>query len=78
MQPYSRQRPLPGPSAILGVLAFLSTFVIGTYGLLLTNNMLLPGKIRPNIVTSIALGIGAVFYLGLLFYRVLAYGALPD
>jgi hypothetical protein len=61
MQPYSRQRPLPRPSAILGA-----------------NNMLLPGKIRPNIVTSIALGIGAVFYLGLLFYRILAYGALPD
>ena len=59
-------------------MAFLSTFVMGIYGLLLTNNMLLPGKIRPNIVTSIALGIGAVFYLGLLFYRILADGALPD
>jgi hypothetical protein len=53
-------------------LAFLSTFVIGTYGLLLTNNMLLPRKIRPNIVISVILGLGAVFY------RILAYGALPD
>ena len=58
MQPYSRQRPLPGPSAILGVLAFLSTFVIGTYALLLTNNMLLPRKIRPNVVISVILGLG--------------------
>ena len=78
MQPYSRQRPLPGPSAILGVLAFLSTFVIGTYALLLTNNMLLPRKIRPNVVISVILGLGAVFYLRLLFYSILAYGALPD
>lgn len=78
MQPYSRQRPLPGPSAILGVLAFLSTFVIGTYGLLLTNNLLLPGKIRPNIVISVILAFGGLFYLGLLFYSIFAYGALPD
>lgn len=72
--------PADGPSAILGVLGFLSTFVMGAYSLLLllTNNMLLPRKIRPGIGINIALGIGAVFYLGLLFYSILAYGALPD
>lgn len=72
--------PADGPAAILGVLAFLSTFVMGSYCLLLlfTNNMLLPQKIRPNIVISVILGLGAVFYLGLLFYSIFAYGALPD
>ncbi len=61
-------------------MAFLSTFVMGAYCLLLllTNNMLLPKKIRPNIVISVILGLGAVFYLGLLFYSLAAYGALPD
>jgi hypothetical protein len=72
--------PADGPSAILGVLAFLSPFVMGAYCLLLllTNNMLLPRKIRPNIVISVILGLGALFYLGLLFYSIFAYGALPD
>jgi hypothetical protein len=72
--------PADGPAAILGVLAFLSTFVMGAYCvlLLLTNNMLLPKKIRPNIGINIALGFGALFYLGLLFYSIFAYGALPD
>jgi hypothetical protein len=72
--------PADGPAAILGVLAFLSTFVMGAYCLLLllTNNMLLPKTIRPNIGINIALAIGAVFYLGLLFYSIFAYGALPD
>jgi hypothetical protein len=72
--------PADGPAAILGVLAFLSTFVMGAYCLLLllTNNMLLPNRIRPNIGINIALGFGAVFYLGLLFYSIFAYGALPD
>lgn len=72
--------PADGPAAILGVLAFLSTFVMGAYCLLLvlTNNMLLPRKIRPHIVISVILGLGAVFYLGILFYSIIAYGALPD
>lgn len=72
--------PADGPTAILGVLAFLSAFVMGAYCLLLllTNNMLLPRKIRPHFVISIILGIGAVFYLGLLFYSIFAYGTLPD
>ena len=59
-------------------MAFLSTFVMGAYCLLLTNNMLLPRKIRPNIVISVILAFGALFYLGLLFYSIFAYGALPD
>ncbi len=46
--------------------------------LLFINNMLLPRSIRPNIVISVILGLGAVFYLGLLFYSLAAYGALPD
>jgi hypothetical protein len=72
--------PADGPEAILGVLAFLSTFVMGAYCvlLLLTNNILLPKKIKPNIGINIALAFGALFYLGLLFYSIFAYGALPD
>jgi hypothetical protein len=72
--------PADGPEAILGVLAFLSTFVMGAYCVLLlfTNNMLLPNRIKPNIGINIALAFGAVFYLGLLFYSIFAYGALPD
>jgi hypothetical protein len=72
--------PADGPEAILGVLAFLSTFVMGAYCVLLlfTNNLLLPNGIRPNIGINIALAFGAVFYLGLLFYSIFAYGALPD
>jgi hypothetical protein len=72
--------PADGPAAILGVLAFLSAFVMGAYCLLLllTNNMLLPRKIRPNIVISVILAFGGLFYLGLLFYSIFAYGALPD
>lgn len=72
--------PADGPSAILGVLAFISAFAMGAYCilLLLTNNMLLPKRIKPNIGVNIALGFGAVFYLGLLFYSIIAYGALPD
>ena len=72
--------PADGPEAILGVLAFLSTFVMGAYCVLLlfTNNMLLPNMIKPNIGINIALAFGAVFYLGLLFYSIFAYGALPD
>jgi hypothetical protein len=50
---------------------------MGAYCLLLTNNMLLPRKIRPNIVISVILA-GALIYLGLLFYSIFAYGALPD
>ncbi|ABG03891.1 hypothetical protein Rxyl_0924 [Rubrobacter xylanophilus DSM 9941] len=72
--------PTDGPQAILGVLAFLSTFVMGAYCvlLLLTNNLLLPKNIRPGILNNAFIALGALFYLGILFYSLLAYGALPD
>jgi len=68
--------PADGPAAILDTLAFLSTFAMGAYcvTLLLVNNRILPKRIRPNIVTNVIIGLGAVFYLGMLFYSVLVYG----
>jgi hypothetical protein len=70
--------PADGPTEILDTLAFLSTFAMGTYCvvLLLTNNMLLPKKIRPGIVSNSIIGFGAVFYLGMLFYSLFAFGAV--
>lgn len=70
--------PADGPTAVLDILAFLSTFAMGTYcGLLvLTNNMLLPKKIRPNIVISVILGAGALFYLGMLAYSLVRFGVV--
>ncbi len=43
--------PADGPAGILDVLAFLSTFAMGAYCivLLLVNNRLLPKPIRPGI-----------------------------
>ncbi|MGH3344790.1 MAG: Nramp family divalent metal transporter [Carbonactinosporaceae bacterium] len=72
--------PLDGPTAILDTLAFLSAFAMGAYCilLLLANNLLLPRKIRPNIVINVLIGFGAVFYLGALFYSLIQFGALPD
>lgn len=68
--------PADGPSAILNTLAFLSTFVMGSYCvvLLLVNNIILPKKIRPNLLLNILIGCGAVFYLGMLFYSLAKYG----
>jgi hypothetical protein len=68
--------PADGPTAILDVLAFLSTFAMGTYCLLLllTNNMLLPRGIRPNIAISVILGLGGLFYLGMLAYSMIRFG----
>jgi len=67
-----------GPAAILDILAFLSTFAMGAYCVLLlfTNNLLLPKKIRPGIITNIALGFAAFFYLGMLFYSLFAFGVV--
>lgn len=72
--------PADGPTAILGVLAFLSAFSMGMYCvvLLLVNNRLLPAKIRPGITSNVLIGIGAVFYLGALFISLAVFGALPD
>lgn len=68
-----------GPGFILDTLAFLSTFVMGAYCLLLmvTNNVLLPKPLRPGWLSNLAMGVAAVFYLGGLFYSFFILGALP-
>jgi len=70
--------PADGPAAILDMLAFLSTFAMGAYCvvLLLVNNMMLPKPIRPNIVQNVIIGCGAVFYLGMLFYSLVRFGVV--
>lgn len=70
--------PADGPSAILDVLAFLSTFAMGAYcvTLLLVNNRMLPKPIRPGIVSNVIIGLGAVFYLGMLLYSLLRFGVV--
>lgn len=70
--------PADGPGAILDILAFLSAFAMGAYCILLilTNNMLLPKKIRPHIAISIVLGLGAIFYLGMLLYSLVRFGVV--
>jgi hypothetical protein len=67
-----------GPAAILDILSVLSTFAMGAYCLLLlgTNNMLLPRKIRPGIITNILLAFAALFYLGMLAYSYFKFGAI--
>ena len=70
--------PADGPSGILDTLAFLSTFAMGAYcvTLLLVNNRMLPKPIRPKIWTNLIIGFGAVFYLGMLFYSLFAFGVV--
>lgn len=70
--------PADGPGAILDVLAFLSTFAMGTYCvvLLLVNNRMLPKPIRPGILQNLVIGFGAVFYLGMLVYSLLRFGVV--
>jgi hypothetical protein len=70
--------PADGPAGILDVLAFLSTFAMGAYCivLLLVNNRLLPKPIRPGIVRNLIIGFGAVFYLGMLFYSLVRFGVV--
>lgn len=72
--------PAKGPGAILDVLAFLSTFAMGAYCvvLLLVNNRMLPKPIRPKLVTNLIVGFGAVFYLGMLFYSLIRFGVVVD
>jgi hypothetical protein len=69
-----------GPEFILNTLAFLSAFAMGAYCivLLLTNNRLLPKKLRPRPIYNFALGLGALMYLGGLFVSLFVFGALPD
>ncbi|MEV0702764.1 Nramp family divalent metal transporter [Saccharopolyspora sp. NPDC050389] len=70
--------PADGPGAILDVLAFLSTFAMGAYCvvLLLVNNRMLPRPIRPRWWSNVIIGFGAVFYLGMLFYSLIEYGVV--
>ncbi len=68
--------PADGPGAILDILAFLSTFAMGAYCvvLLLVNNRILPKPIRPGILSNAIIGFAAAFYLGMLFYSIIVYG----
>ncbi|GAA3733606.1 hypothetical protein HDA32_002335 [Spinactinospora alkalitolerans] len=70
--------PADGPAAILDVLAFLSTFAMGAYCvvLLLVNNLTLPKPIRPGLIPNAIIGFAAVFYLGMLFYSLFAFGVV--
>jgi hypothetical protein len=70
--------PADGPAAILDVLAFLSTFAMGAYCivLLLVNNKLLPKPIRPKLWSNLIIGFGAFFYLGMLFYSLIRFGVV--
>ncbi|MEN3267828.1 Nramp family divalent metal transporter [Pseudonocardia sp.] len=72
--------PADGPAAILDILAFLSTFAMGAYCvvLLLVNNRMLPKPIRPKLWTNLVIGFGAVFYLGMLFYSLIRFGVVLD
>jgi hypothetical protein len=70
--------PADGPAAILDVPAFLSTFAMGAYCivLLLVNNRLLPEPIRPKLWTNLIIGFGAFFYLGMLLYSLIRFGVV--
>lgn len=72
--------PADGPSGILDILAFLSSFAMGAYcvTLLFVNNKMLPKPIRPRWWSNAIIGFGAVFYLGMLFYCIFAYGVVLD
>jgi hypothetical protein len=68
--------PADGPEGVLNTLAFLSTFVMGAYCLVLAavNNIALPKKIRPNIAITAVLVLGGIGYIGMLFYSLIAFG----
>src|SRR5919198_1813988 len=68
--------PVDGPTGILNVLAFMSTFIMGAYCLTLAavNRRNLPKKIRPNWVTTTVLVLGGLAYLGMLFYSMIKFG----
>ncbi|MGP4017059.1 Nramp family divalent metal transporter [Saccharopolyspora sp. 5N708] len=70
--------PADGPASILDTLSFLSAFAMGAYCivLLLVNNILLPKPIRPNLFINLIIGFGAVFYLGMLFFCLFAFGVV--
>ena len=68
--------PVDGPTGILNVLAFMSTFVMGAYCLTLAavNRRNLPKKLRPNWITTSGLVLGGIAYLGMLFYSMIKFG----
>jgi hypothetical protein len=68
--------PADGPAGILDILAFLSTFVMGAYCLVLVavNNTCLPKKIRPHWIFSVVLVLGGIGYLFALFYSLIKFG----
>src|SRR3954449_570795 len=68
--------PVDGPTSILNVLAFMSTFVMGAYCLTLAavNLKCLPKKIRPNPIITVLLVLGGIAYLGMLFYSMIKFG----
>ena len=68
--------PADGPVAILDILAFLSTFVMGAYCLTLAavNRRNLPEKIRPNPIITGVLVLGGLGYLFALFYSLIMFG----
>lgn len=70
--------PADGPAGVLDTLAFLSTFAMGAYCvvLLLVNNRMLPKPIRPKLWSNLVIGFGAVFYLGMLFYSLVRFGVV--
>jgi hypothetical protein len=68
--------PADGPTQILDILAFLSTFVMGAYCLTLaaTNIRNLPKRIRPNPIITAVLVLGGCGYLFALFYSLIKFG----
>jgi hypothetical protein len=68
--------PVDGPEAILNVLAFASTFVMGAYCLTLAavNNKNLPKKLRPHPIITVVLVLGGLAYLTMLFYSMIKFG----
>jgi hypothetical protein len=68
--------PADGPTGILDILAFLSTFVMGAYCLVLAvcNRTNLPEKIRPHPAITVILILGGIGYLAALFYSLIKFG----
>jgi len=68
--------PADGPTGILDILAFLSTFVMGAYCLSLAavNRRNLPPRIRPNPIITGILVLGGIGYLFALFYSLIKFG----
>jgi hypothetical protein len=68
--------PADGPTGILDILAFLSTFVMGAYCLVLAvcNRTNLPARIRPHKAITVILVLGGLGYLAALFYSLIKFG----